>query len=177
MKLNKWLTAVCAVALVFTLAACGGEKTNADPVQETPAASAASDNQAAPETSAASDGQAADEQAMADADYEQLKQLMSATVAHEDLITQMGALREQVVNGEATEDALVEAYKQLSDDSQLILSSVQAAEWQTEQYAEHVALLTAAVEALAESELVAYEASAENDESKLESVAELTYNI
>jgi hypothetical protein len=90
------------------------------------------------------------------------------------MITQMGTLREQVVNGEATEDALLDAYKQLSDDSQLLLSSVQGAEWQTEQYAEHVALLTAAVEALAASELASYEASADNDESKLAEIEALT---
>jgi hypothetical protein len=149
--------------MVSALAACGGgEKTNTDPVQ------------VAPETSAAPDNQAADEKTLADADYEQLTQLMTATVSHEDMITQMGTLREQVGNGEATEDALLDAYKQLSDDSQLLLSSVQGAEWQTEQYAEHVALLTAAVEALAASELASYEASADNDESKLAEIEALT---
>lgn len=175
MKIKKWLVAVCAVVTVFTLAACdSGEKAGTDPVQKTPETSAASDTQAAPAASAASDGQAADEQALADADYEQLTQLMTATVAHEDMITQMGTLREQVVNGEATEADLLDAYKQLSDDSLLLLSSVQGTEWQTEQYTEHVTLLTAAVQALAESELAGYEASAENDESKLEGIAALT---
>lgn len=175
MKIKKWLVAVCAVVTVFTLAACdSGEKAGTDPVQKTPETSAASDTQAAPAASAASDGQAADEQALADADYEQLTQLMTATVAHEDMITLMGTLREQVVNGEATEADLLDAYKQLSDDSLLLLSSVQGTEWQTEQYTEHVTLLTAAVQALAESELAGYEASAENDESKLEGIAALT---
>ncbi len=157
MRIKKWLAVVCALVMVSALAACGGgEKTNADP------------DQAAPETSAASDNQAAD------ADYEQLTHLMTTTVAHEDMITQVGALREQVISGDATEAELLDAYKQLSDDSQLLLSTVQAAQWQSESYSEHVALLTAAVEALAESELASYQSSADNDESKLEEIEALT---
>lgn len=46
----------------------------------------------------------------------------------------MSDIREQVINGEVTEDALLDAYKQLSDDSQLLLSSIQGAQWQTEYY-------------------------------------------
>lgn len=152
MKLKKWLVAVCAVGMIFALAACGsGEKTSATPEE-----------------------QLAAEQALADADYEQLAKLMTDTVAHEDMIAQMAVLRDHVVNGEATEAELLDAYKQLSDDSQHLLSSVKDAQWQTEYYNEHVALLTIAVEALAESELAGYEASAENDESKLEGIQELT---
>jgi predicted house-cleaning NTP pyrophosphatase (Maf/HAM1 superfamily) len=164
MKLAKLLVVMMVLAMVFSLAACGGAATEAEPVQEaqeTPSA-------------AVSEDQVADEQAKANADYEQLTALLTDVVAHEDVIAEMTALRDQVIAGEATEAALLDYMKQLSDDSQRLLTAVQDAQWQTAYYDEHVALLTTTVEALAESELMSYEAGVNNDDSKFADIEALT---
>ncbi len=165
MKVEKWFDAVCDVVAEVTSAACGsGGKTGTQPVQESPETPAASD---------VSDVQAAD-QALVNADFGQLADLILETVAHEEMVVQTCAIKEQVKKGEAAKDVLLEAWKQLSDDSRHLLALIQGAHWQTAYYTEHAALLTASVEALAKSELTVYEAAVGNDESKLESIPALT---
>jgi hypothetical protein len=99
---------------------------------------------------------------------------MTEVVAHEDMFKEMGSLKDKVIAGEATEAELLDLYKQLSDDSQRLLKAVQDAQWQTEYYKEHVALLTTTVESLAEFEALSYEAGANNDDSKLADIEALT---
>jgi hypothetical protein len=165
MKVEKWFDAVCDVVTEVTLAACGsGGNIGTEPVQESPEIPAAA---------GAVDGQAAD-QALVNADFGQLADLILETVAHEEMVVQTCALKEQVQKGEAAKAALLEAWKQLSDDSQHLLALIQSTRWQTAYYTEHAALLTASVEALAKSELTVYEAAVENDDSKLESIPALT---
>lgn len=169
MQLEKWFDAVCTVVMEVTSAACGsGGKTDTQQIQESPDTPAASD------VSDASDGQAAVEQSLINADFALLADLILETVAHEELVVQTCVLKEQVKKGEAAKDALLAAWKHLSDDSQRLLAFIKGSHWQTAHYTEHAALLTASVEALAKSELTVYEAAIENDESKLERIPELT---
>jgi predicted small lipoprotein YifL len=165
MKFGKLFGVVIALIMVFTLAACGGKTAETEPTQEA---------QASPSATAATDDEVAKEQAKADEDYKQLTDLMTEVVAHEDMFKEMGSLKDKVIAGEATEAELLDLYKQLSDDSQRLLKAVQDAQWQTEYYKEHVALLTTTVESLAEFEALSYEAGANNDDSKLADIEALT---
>lgn len=101
------------------------------------------------------------------------KELLQGVSDHYALSDQTSAVREQVINGQADESALLDATKEMADHAQSLLEQVQNAKWKTEYYKEHVELLTAAVEALAQGEQLAYEAGLNNDDSKLEEVADL----
>lgn len=85
------------------------------------------------------------------ADYAQLTDMLKIISAHENIQQQIVSLTEQVKNGAAEESALLEATKQLSEDSQAMLDAVKNAQWKTGYYKEHLFHLTTAVEALGSS--------------------------
>lgn len=160
--MKKLLVAFLATVMSLSLMGCGGD--------DAPA-SAPTNNPQANEVSA--EEQVAQEQALADADYNKLVDLAGIVAEHYALSDEMAALLEKVRAGEAEESSLLDASKQLADHSQALLEAVENAQWQTEYYKDHIALLTDAVKALAEGERLNYEAGVENDESKLAEVEKL----
>ncbi len=156
--MKKLLVFFMAMMMSLSLIGCGGEDVTGDPVTEE---------------------QLAQEQAMADADYEQLLDLVANLSDHYGLSEELTTLLEKVRAGEVEESAALDHMKEMADHSQGLLEAVENAQWQTEYYKEHVDLFTAAVKALAEGERLSYEAGVENDETKLAEVEELLaeYNL
>ncbi|AGA68424.1 hypothetical protein Desdi_0904 [Desulfitobacterium dichloroeliminans LMG P-21439] len=159
--MKKLLVVLMIAVMSLSLIGCGGD--------EAPASAPASN----PPTNEVPADQVAQVQALANADYAQLQELMEGIVEHQNMGPEFAALRQKVIDGQAEESALLEATKQLADHAQALLETAEKAQWKTEYYKEHVALLTASIRALADGERLSYEAGVENDESKLVQVAEL----
>jgi len=148
--MKKLLVFLCVFALSLSLLGCGESDSASAPADNTPTA----------------EEQLAEEQAKADADYAQFVELMETLFAHENYSQELSALVEKYLAGEVDDNTILEAMKASSDDSQALLEAVKNAQWQTEYYKEHVELLTATVQSLADYELTNYESMATGDESK-----------
>lgn len=157
--MKKLFVILTATVMSLSLMGCGGGDAPAS-ADKPPAAAVPAD-------------QVAQEQALADADYAQLQDLMAGVVEHQSKGPELAALRQKVIDGQAEESALLEATKELADHAQALLETIQKAQWKTEYYQEHVALLTASIKALADGERLSYEAGVANDDAKLAQVAEL----
>lgn len=153
--MKKFLILMMALAMTLNLAACGGE----DDVETPPA------NQ--------SGTSVADEQAIADADYAKLEDLFNRVIENYTGQQEIATLLEEVKSGQKEESALLDAYKKLAEDSNGILQDVQSTTWETNYYDDKLAALNECVEALVLYQQTIYEASAENDAAKLETVEEL----
>lgn len=141
--------------MMLSLVACAGEADG-----ETPTA-----NQS--ETSVA------DEQAKADADYAKLEGFFNRVIENYTRQQELATLLEEVKSGQKEERALLDAYRELAEDSNGMLQDVQSTTWETNYYDDKLAALNECIEALALYQQTIYEASAENDAAKLETVAEL----
>lgn len=153
--MKKLLVLMMALVMTFSLAACGGEADVVTPPANQPEASVA------------------DEQAKADADYVNLEDFLNRIVENYTEQQEIVTLLEEVKSGQKEESALLDAYRKLAEDSNGMLQDMQNTTWETNYYNDQVAALNECVEVLALYQQTLYEASAENDASKLETVAEL----
>ncbi|OZV11640.1 hypothetical protein CIW83_13365 [Tissierella sp. P1] len=153
--MKKLLVLMMALVMTFSLAACGGEADVVTPPANQPEASVA------------------DEQAKADADYVNLEDFLNRIVENYTEQQEIVTLLEEVKSGQKEESALLDAYRKLAEDSNGMLQDMENTTWETNYYNDQVAALNECVEVLALYQQTLYEASAENDASKLETVAEL----
>jgi len=153
--MKKLLVFMTALVMTLGLTACSGKtETTAPPIQQ-------------------QDASVADEQTKADEDYAKLEGFFNGVVENYTTQQEIATLLEEVKSGQKEESALLDVYKSLADDSNGMLKEVQNTTWETNHYDDHVAALNACVEALALYQQTIYEASAENDATKLETVAAL----
>lgn len=150
-KMKKLLVFMLALSTTLSLAACG---TNAE--GETP-----------PPQQQAS---LSDEQAKADEDYAKLLDFSDRISTNYQSLQELVALTDEVKNGQKEESVLLDAQKQLADDSAGMLADLQDTVWATKYYDDKVTALTDCVEAIAAYQQTLYEASSQNDESMLETL-------
>jgi ABC-type glycerol-3-phosphate transport system substrate-binding protein len=153
--MKKLLILIMALAMTLSLAACGGE----------------ADGETSPANQSGTS--VADEQAKADADYAKLEGFFNRVIENYTSQQELTTLLEEVKSGQKEESALLDAYKKLAEDSNGMLQDVQSTTWETNYYDDKLAVLNECVEALALYQQTIYEASAENDATKLETVAAL----
>ncbi len=158
--MNKLLVLMIVIVMTLSLAACGGDVGSAE---------------SAPEASAPAQQQesVADEQAKADEDYAKLEGFLNRIIANYQDQQALATLLEEIRSGQKEESALLDAYKQLAEDANGMLQDVQNTAWATNYYDDKAAVLTECAEALALYQQTAYEACAENDDAKLETMSVL----
>lgn len=160
--MKKLLALMLAILMVLSLGACAKKEEAPPPADDTTAAEPAEADQPTAEVPA---DQVEEQQALADEDYQMLQTLSSEVAVHEEMMTQRAALIEQVKAGEATEADLQAYQAEMATHASAMYEAASTAEWKTEYYAEHVAALTAAYEALAQAEVAVFDAGDQNDES------------
>ena len=170
MKKILMLMLLLVITLCFT--ACGGSASDATPTQATSEDAGVDEpTEAAVEAATTADttaiDAATDDQALVDSDYDQLLTIVAGLNDHSVMIDQLSTYREQYVAGNLTEDDLTNAYKQVFDDSQQLLGSFQSAVWSSEAYSDQIALLSDALEALAQAESLNMDAILDNNEDKM----------
>ena len=151
--MKKLLVLMMALVMTLSLVACGKEEEVAAPPAE--------------------QQEVSDEQAKADADYVKLENFFNRVVENYTEQQEIATLLEEVKSGKKQENAILDVYGKLREDSDGMFQELQNTAWETNHYDNEVAALHACVEALAIYQQTLYEASAENDGAKLETVAGL----
>lgn len=155
LKMKKLLVFMMALAMTLSIVACGGE---ADGETLTANQSGTS---------------VADEQAKTDADYAKLEGFFNRVIENFTRQQELATLLEEVKSGQKEESALLDAYRELAEDSNGMIQDVQSTTWETNYYDDKLATLNECIEALALYQQTIYEASEENDATKMETVEEL----
>ncbi|SMB89880.1 hypothetical protein SAMN00017405_0672 [Desulfonispora thiosulfatigenes DSM 11270] len=145
--MKKILVLMMALVMTLSLVACGGE----------------ADGETSP----------ANQQGASVEDYAKLEGFFDRVIENYTGQQELATLLEEVKSGQKEESALLDAYGKLAEDSAGMLQDVQNTTWETNHYDDEVAALNACVKALALYQQTLYEASAENDGAKLDTVAEL----
>jgi len=138
------------LSMTLSFTACGSSKDEtADTTQETDAAAVDTTTDTV------------------DADYNQLLTLIESITAHDELNAKIVTNRDLYIAGELTLEDLNNGILEISNDSQTMLATLQGATWTSDTYNDKIALLTEAIEALAQGEKLSYDAAVNNDEDTL----------
>jgi len=156
--MKKLLILMLSLSMTLCFTACGGSKDEtADTTQESDAAAVDTTTDTVADTTADT----------AAADYSQILTFVESITTHDALLAELTTYRASYDAGELTIDDLNNAYLNISNDSQTILATLQGTTWTSDTYSDQIALLTEAIEALAQAETLNYDAIINNNEDKL----------